>query len=930
MVATVKKIGAGAADYYTAMEADAKLDDYYSAEGCGKWHGSGKHAEGSQVTREDFESYIKGIDPKTGDPVFKGAERDNRMSGVDLQFAPDKSVSALFATTKDRVLQEKIEEAHNNAVADALNFIQEEGMQDQNGNKIDCPIAGFTHYTSREGDPQLHNHNVILNAGEAGLDTRSVFKARTSANAIYQAQLSHNLRSLGYNLTQDESGRSFKVDGISEELCEVWSKRKNQVEQHVKEYLNDETAETKDNIAVAKQSALDTRKKKDELGLTKEELMQRQLDEADGFTSDHLKTKEQRADFTKAEKIEDDAPRDFKGKTMVKAVNSKFDIYKISAEVLLEQGKPATLKHINSLIDEEVALRNLVKFSDGNYAHSDMIKLEKSMIQLSDKVANRTHAVDPSEVFRKFPTMTTEQRTAVQHACEGKGLANVEGAAGAGKSFCVNAIREAHELAGYKTVGIAISYKAADVMKAEGKLDNTTSVAKFLSEVKNGKRSLDKDTVLIIDEAGLVDAKSAEAVLAHVEKTGAKIILTGDSEQLQSIGAANSFSALIERHGTARIDEIRRQKSDDYRSIVYSIKEGKKDEFLRDKTVDLKDANGQVILDPNGNAQTCTQQNTEAKHNFIKELKNQNLLQWRENREDTLTAIVDEWEKDPEQIVMAVKNADVRFLNDSIRNKLIDSGALKGEQHTIYCSDAGVEQESNFCDGDKIRFTSKLNINGFELTNGTTAVINSIKNNKTVDSDGKEIDNLSLDVTVDLPDGSTKDISFTKEQIDKEGVAQIRTNYAITVFASQGQTVDKGLLYGEGLDRRTAYVGMSRTREQTQLFVPKVDLMHKVRDSLNPNEAGRQILQPELEKQLLKDMSTITSKSTTLQYQKIPKKDNDLFATRKFKASFKAMTDNAKNKIKTSVKSLNNNKSTPAKQAPVAQKVKAAESELEM
>ena len=526
------------------------------------------------------------------------------------------------------------------------------------------------------------------------------------------------------------------------------------------------------------------------------------------------------------------------------------------------------------------------------------------------------HLVDPTEVFKKFPTMTTEQRAAVQHACDGKGLSNVEGAAGAGKSFCVNAIREAHAEAGYKTMGIAVSYKAADVMKSEGKLDDTTSVAKFLSEMKKGERKLDKDTVLIIDEAGLVDAEAMHGILSHVKESGAKIILTGDSEQLESIGAANSFSSLIERHGTARIDEIRRQKDDNYRSIVYSIKEGRTKDFVRDQTVELKDSQGNVLLDQNGKAQTTTQQTIEKRHNFIEELKDQKLLKWRENREETLTAMVDEWKKDHSQIVMAVKNADVRFLNDAIREELVSSGQLQGEQHSILCSDAGTERESDFCSGDKIRFTSKVDINGFEVTNGTTAIITSITNNDK-SKEKENTDNLIFNATVDMPDGSKKDISFTTKDIQNEdGVAQMRTNYAMTVFASQGQTVDKGLLYGEGLDRRTAYVGMSRTREQTQLFVPKEDVMHKVRETLNPNEAGRHIKHHELEKQLGKDMSVLREKSSTLQYQKIPKKDKELSNTAFVKAAVQKIKTQAQAQFKAAGKGT--------------EKIKEAEAEVEM
>ena len=73
---------------------------------------------------------------------------------------------------------------------------------------------------------------------------------------------------------------------------------------------------------------------------------------------------------------------------------------------------------------------------------------------------------------------------------------------------------------------------------------------------------LSERDVIVLDEAGMVGSKQMNHLLQAAKKAGAKVVMVGDAEQLQAIDAGAGFRALTERHGSVKIDEVRRQKTD--------------------------------------------------------------------------------------------------------------------------------------------------------------------------------------------------------------------------------------------------------------------------------------------------------------------------------------------------------------------------------
>jgi len=97
-------------------------------------------------------------------------------------------------------------------------------------------VGQFRQHTNREGDPQLHVHQAILNRQlcEDGkwrsLDSRAIFKARAAAAAHGERVMEEYLtRRLGLKFRSRPDGQGREVVGVSPELIAEFSSRRAQV-----------------------------------------------------------------------------------------------------------------------------------------------------------------------------------------------------------------------------------------------------------------------------------------------------------------------------------------------------------------------------------------------------------------------------------------------------------------------------------------------------------------------------------------------------------------------------------------------------------------------------------------------------------------------------------------------------------------------------
>lgn len=161
----------------------------------------------------------------------------------DFTFSAPKSVSVLWATA-DKETRFALERCHERAVKDAITYLESHASVTRTGRggvtqeKLDLIFASFRHTTSRNLDPQLHEHVLLLNTGirENGkggaVDARGIFTHLHTLGAIYRNTLRLELEREINVTTLDKKlkkGVSFEIVGVPKELSYDQSSRGNEI-----------------------------------------------------------------------------------------------------------------------------------------------------------------------------------------------------------------------------------------------------------------------------------------------------------------------------------------------------------------------------------------------------------------------------------------------------------------------------------------------------------------------------------------------------------------------------------------------------------------------------------------------------------------------------------------------------------------------------
>jgi len=190
---------------------------------------------------------------------------------------------------------------------------------------------------------------------------------------------------------------------------------------------------------------------------------------------------------------------------------------------------------------------------------------EKQMLNEAETLANDREKFQVSDTARSFAkeekTLSADQEKALDHILDSGRISCVVGVAGAGKSYMLDAARDAYQRAGFRVQGLALAGKAAEGLEESSGIESRT-IASFLMSYEKGKAQLSGRDVLVIDEAAMVGTGDMRKLVNIAALTGAKLVLVGDAQQLQAIENGGAFKQFASRFGTAEINEVRRQKED--------------------------------------------------------------------------------------------------------------------------------------------------------------------------------------------------------------------------------------------------------------------------------------------------------------------------------------------------------------------------------
>lgn len=258
----------------------SKDNYYFSGELSSQWVGLSaerQHLLG-EVNVAILESVVGGVLP-SGDVIGMKSQSGEikHRGGYDLTFSAPKSVSYLALVCEHK----EFTDLHLNAVKTVLQVIEREAAQARKSGKEGMEyektgnlcFATILHDTSREQDPQLHVHALLMNFTER-LDGKWralasdimrnngtmewIMDNQIFLGLLYRSEIAHGLKGMGLEIehTGDAHGL-FEIKHFDKELMQSLSKRRTQVEEQIKG-MHSQSLKAYD------RATLDSRKQKEE------------------------------------------------------------------------------------------------------------------------------------------------------------------------------------------------------------------------------------------------------------------------------------------------------------------------------------------------------------------------------------------------------------------------------------------------------------------------------------------------------------------------------------------------------------------------------------------------------------------------------------------------------------------------------------------
>lgn len=119
---------------------------------------------------------------------------------------------------------------------------------------------------------------------------------------------------------------------------------------------------------------------------------------------------------------------------------------------------------------------------------------------------------------------------------------------------------------GYRVIGLAPYASQNEALASLGMESQT--LASFLARTSQ-QRTLDRHSIVFLDEAGVVPAHQLEQLMSIIEKQDARLVLSGDRKQTHAVEAGKPFEQLQDAGmKKAFLTEIQRQKNAAIRAAV--------------------------------------------------------------------------------------------------------------------------------------------------------------------------------------------------------------------------------------------------------------------------------------------------------------------------------------------------------------------------
>lgn len=699
----LQRLAHGGEAYYLDQVVSG-VEDYYgeAGEAPGYWLASSQDLMGLDGTIDAaaLRSVLSGVDPFSGERFHSA--RNRRVPGWDLTFRAPKSVSVLWALGEPDVAVE-VSLAHDVAVARAMVYMEDKACWTRTGRNGVHRVpgdgfvaAGFRHRTSRDRDPLLHTHVLVANSVRAEdgkwrtIDAKGLYDHARTGGFIYQVELRHELtRRLGVSWSPVGNGLA-DIDGVDPGVIRLYSKRREWIEERMAEW-------GVTSAKGAQVATLDTRHAKSDRGESFGEQRARWRDEAitaghhpvnlEVVSSDH-EMPDVDADVSTAAFRLLSSPE---GLTRRDSTFDRRGVVQALAHALPAGVTADEIEHLTDLyLDRGEVVRVGHDDRTGDrFTTQDLWDLEKQLVGLvaSGRMVGRANRSHVDAAIRARPSISSEQADAVREMCGSRRPVDVMiAAAGTGKTFSLDAARDAWQRSGYTVIGCALAAAAAQQLETGSGIPSTTltSLTGFLD---SGQVQLHDQVVVVVDEAAMVATRDIAPLLTRAAAARAKLVLVGDPKQLPEIGAGGLLAHLDSRRRVITLTENRRQHDPIERQALAELRAGDVD-----RAVDLLRERGGIVHGPNSEV-----------------VRDGMVGDWWTHREAGGDALM-----------LARRNSDVDDLNRRARNLMAVNGRLSGDVIVI----AG----RPFQIGDQV--VCLRNDYRTDVRNGTTGTITAINHHK--------------------------------------------------------------------------------------------------------------------------------------------------------------------------------------------------------
>ena len=442
---------------------------------------------------------------------------------------------------------------------------------------------------------------------------------------------------------------------------------------------------------------------------------------------------------------------------------------------------------------------------------------------------------DPKGIRSRLGGLNDEQQNAALGVLlTGHQVLGIQGRAGVGKTTLLAETTRIAMACGYRVQGLAPSASASRELASTGMPAET--IATFVQRTSKG---LNANTVLVVDEAGMVSTHQMLAILSAAKESGCRVVLVGDTAQLAAVEAGKPFSQLQSSGmATALVGRIQRQTNPVLKQAVEQAVNGNITmavELLDKEITQIPSsaarfdriADDYLALSPEDRLQTRVVAGTryaraeinqrirerlglgEAGH-AVEHLTRKDLTD--SGRRSTLAYEVgDVVQAEVDYSSLGMKRGDLARVVSRLDHRILlekeDGSRVAWQPATINRLTAFSPMSLNLAVDDVVRITA--NDRARNLVNGDIARV-------------VAFDRETKRISIELASGR-------QVMLDGSRPLNLDYGYCSTVYAAQGQTCERVMIEADAnsltASRNTFYVAISRARQTAKIYTDDREML---------------------------------------------------------------------------------------------------------